>query len=289
VEIVSSIVHGILLGGFYALMAAGLSIAFGVMRIVNVAHGDLAVVAAYMALVVVNATGVNPFLTLLVVPPIMFAAGYVLQRGLLDFTLERGVLPPLLVTFGVSIVLQNLLQQRFTADAQGLHPGSIEGASLHLGGVSIGWLPLLTFGAGALMLVSLHLLFTRTRLGRGFRAVSDDTETARLMGMDDRHLFGLAFGLALAAAAVSGTFLAMRTTVTPTSGPAQLLVAFEAVIIGGLGSLSGTLLGGVVLGITFSIGEQAAPGWGVLAQHLVFLAVLAFRPTGLIAARTRTA
>ncbi len=285
---VNDVVQGLLLGGLYALFATGLSLVFGVMRLVNLAHGDLSIVAAFLALVAVDHLGVNPLVTLAVVVPLMFMLGYLLQRGLLNFTLRGGdagqaVLPSILVTFGLAVVVQNLLLEVFSADSRGLDAGSIENTSIHLSArLAVGWFPLLTLLVAVGVLVGLQLLLSRTRLGRAFRATADDTETARLMGIDHRHLYALATAIALATVAVAGIFLGIRTTFTPSLGPTRLIFAFEAVIIGGLGSLWGTLVGGLILGVAQTVGAQISPGWGVLAGHLVFLAVLAFRPTGLL-------
>ena len=282
--VIDPIVQGILLGGLYALFATGLSLIFGVMRLVNLAHGDLSIMAAFLALVTVRVTGMNPLLSLVLVVPAMFCFGYLLQRGVLNFTLGRGVLPPVLVTFGFSIIIQNLLLEVFSADSQRLNPGGIETASIALGGgLAIGWFPLITFVVAVLILVGLQLFVSRTSLGRAFRATSDDQDAAELMGINNRSLYGLAMAISLGIVAVAGVFLGVRTTFVPSSGPDRLLFAFEAVIIGGLGSLWGTLAGGVILGVAQTIGAKLSPGWGVLTGHLVFLAVLLLRPTGLFA------
>lgn len=281
-DLLDAVVQGILLGGLYALYATGLSLIFGVMRLVNLAHGDLSILAAFLALVVVRAAGINPLLALLVVVPAMFALGYLLQRGVLNLTLGRGILPPVLVTFGLSIIVQNLLLEVFSADSQRLNPGGIETASIAIGGrLAIGWFPLITFAVAVLIVVGLQLFIGRTSLGRALRATSDDQEVAELMGIDNRRLYGLAMAISLGIVAVAGVFLGIRTTFVPSSGPDRLLFAFEAVIIGGLGSLWGTLAGGVILGVAQTIGAMLSPGWGVLTGHLVFLAVLLVRPTGL--------
>jgi len=252
------------------------------MRLVNIAHGDLIVLAAFVALAVTQGLGLHPLLSLLVVVPVMAAVGYGLQRGLLNRTLGGDILPPLLVTFGLSIVIQNALLEIFTADSRKLQVGPLETASLQLGGgLAIGWLPLLVFATAVLVIAALQLLFYRTALGRAFRATSDDPETARLMGIDNHHLFGLAMAIALAVVAIAGVFLAIRTNFDPTIGPGRLIYAFEAVIIGGLGSLWGTLAGGVLLGVAQSIGAKIDPGWQILAGHLAFLLVLLLRPRGL--------
>jgi branched-chain amino acid transport system permease protein len=279
---VNAIVQGILLGGLYALFAAGLSLVFGVMRIVNLAHGDLAVLAGFLAYVLVDSAGFTPFLTLVVVVPAMAFAGYVLQRGILNFTLGSGELPPLLATFGIAVVLQNVLQETFSADSRGLDAGRIEDTSISLGGgVAIGWLPLVTLVIGVVVIAGLSLMLERTQLGRAFRAASDDAEAATIVGIDQRKLYAVATAIALATVGVAGVLLGIRTTFAPTSGGSQLIFAFEAVIIGGLGNLWGTLVGGIVLGVAQAVGGQIDPAYGVLAGHIVFLVILVLRPTGL--------
>jgi branched-chain amino acid transport system permease protein len=278
----NGILQGVLVGGLYALFATGLSLIFGIMRLVNIAHGDLIVLAAFIALVVVQMLGLHPLAALVIVVPIMALLGYALQRLLLNRTLGTDILPPLLVTFGLSVIIQNLLLQLFTADSRKLQAGAFETWSVALTpGLSVGVLPLLTFGVAIAVIGGLQLLFYRTELGRAFRATSDDQDTARLMGIDNAHVFGLAMAISLAVVAVAGVLLAVRTNFDPAIGPARLLFAFEAVIIGGLGNLWGTLAGGVVLGVAQAIGAQIDPGWQILSGHLAFLAVLAVRPTGL--------
>ncbi len=287
IEWANTIIQGILTGGLYAMFAAGLAIIFGVMRLVNITHGDLIVLAAFIAMVVIDVTGVNPFISMLAVLPIMFVFGYLLQRGILNFTLGDDLLPPLLVTFGLSIVIQNILLEIFTADSQRLKAGAFEVMSIQLTeGLSIGVFPLIIFIVALVMIVGLQQLFNRTRLGRAFRATSDDATTAQLMGINHKHIFGLAMGLALVLVAIAGVLMAVRTNFDPTVGPSRLLYAFEAVIMGGLGSLWGTLIGGIILGVAQNIGAKIDPGWQILFGHIAFLIVLVFRPNGLFP-RTR--
>lgn len=284
---INILIQGGLLGGFYALFAIGLSMSFGIMRLVNIAHGDLIVLAAYVALVVIQATGLSPFTSLILVVPVMFALGYALQRGLLNQTLSGGLLPPLLVTFGISIIIQNGLLQLFGAYDHRLQEGAIETASLKLlGGLDIGAYPLLVFVVAVLAIAGLQLLFYRTRLGRAFRAVSDDAGTAELMGIDNRKLYALALGIAMIFTAIAGVLFGIRTIFAPSAGPIRLILAFEAVIIGGLGNMWGTLIGGMVLGIAQAVGAALNPTWQILAGHLAFLAILIVRPSGLFP-RTR--
>jgi len=275
------VLQGVLIGGLYAMFAAGLSLIFGVMRLVNIAHGDLIVFAAYVSLVVTQAMGVDPLTSLLLVVPIMAVIGYALQRGLLNRTLGDDLLPPLLVTFGLSIIIQNGLLELFTADSRRLQAGAIEVQAFELlQGVWIGVLPLLQFAIAVAVIAGLQILFYRTALGRAFRATSDDPSVAQLMGLDTRHVFAMAMAFSLAVIAIAGVFLAVRTNFDPAIGPARLIFGFEAVIIGGLGSMWGTLAGGIILGVSQAIGAQIDPGWQLLAGHIVFLAILAVRPQG---------
>jgi branched-chain amino acid transport system permease protein len=280
-EWLNTLLQGLLLGGLYAMFAVGLSLMFGIMRLVNIAHGDFIVMASYLALMVVNHLGFSPLASLLLVVPLMFGFGYLLQRLLLNRTLGQDILPPLLVTFGLSIIVQNMLLEFFSADSQKLSQGDLEVASVGVGSVSVGVMPLIVFCSALLIIGGLQLLFYKTALGRAFRTTSDDQQTARLMGVNNAHIFGLAMALAMAVVSIAGVFLAIRTSFDPTVGPARLLYGFEAVIIGGLGSLWGTLAGGVILGVAQTLGAKIDPGWQILAGHLVFLLILVVRPRGL--------
>ena len=286
-EWIDTIVQGVLLGGLYALFAIGLSITYGVMRLVNIAHGDFIVLSAYMALAPVALLGVHPFAAIVPVAVVMFGVGYVLQRVLLNRTIGPDILPPLLVTFGLSILIQNGLLEAFKADSRSLQIGDLSTASLQIGvALSVGWLPLIVFGVAVLLTLAVDMLFSRTPVGMALRATSDDPATAGLMGIRAKHVYALALGLSFALVAVGGVFAGIRTTFTPDAGPASLIYAFEAVVIGGLGSLWGTFAGADILGVAQALGARIDAGFGVLAGHLVFLAVLLFKPSGLFA-RTR--
>jgi branched-chain amino acid transport system permease protein len=281
-EWVNTIIQGILLGGLYALFAAGLSLIFGIMRLVNLAHGDLIVLAAFVILAFSAWFGLDPFLGILLALPVMFAIGFALQHVLLNRTLGRDLLPPLLVTFGLSIMIQNGLLELFSADSQLLRSGNIGTASISLGGgVAFGVLPLLTFASAVAVILALNLLFYKTALGRAFRATSDDIEIAQLMGIDHRRVFAVAMGIALIVVTIAALYLGMRANFDPTIGPARLLYAFEAVIIGGLGSLWGTLAGGIIIGLAQTIGAAVNPEWQILCGHIAFLIVLVLKPRGL--------
>ena len=277
-----TILQGVLLGGLYALFAAGLSLIFGVMRLVNLAHGDVIVVAAFALLAVMNHLGLGLAAALLLIAPGMFVLGYGLQYLLLNRVIGKDILPPLLITFGLSIFAQNGLLEVFSADSRRLPANGWENASLALApGLAVGVVPLMTLAAAIAVIVGLNQLFYRTKMGRAFRAVSDDPTTAQLMGVDPRRVFAIAMGLDFGLAAIAALFLGVRSNFDPSIGPARLIFAFEAVIIGGLGSLWGTLAGGVFLGLAQTIGAAVNPEWQILAGHVAFLVVLIARPRGL--------
>jgi branched-chain amino acid transport system permease protein len=279
---INVILQGVLVGGLYAMFATGLSLIFGVMRLVNIAHGDLIVLSAYLALVTTETLGIGPLVSLIIVVPLMAAIGYTLQRVLLNRTLGEDLLPPLLVTFGLSVIIQNGLLILFTADDRKLQAGDFEVATLWLfDGVYVGLLPLLQFVVAIAVIAALQFLLYRTATGRAFRATADNHSVAQLMGLDNRHVFALAMALSLAIVGIAGVFLAIRADFDPSIGPARLIFGFEAVIIGGLGSLWGTFTGGLLLGIAQAVGAKVNPGWQILAGHVAFLIILAVRPEGL--------
>ncbi|HEY1281162.1 MAG TPA: branched-chain amino acid ABC transporter permease [Acidimicrobiales bacterium] len=284
---VNAVVQGILLGGLYALLATGLSLAFGVMRLVNLAHGDLAILFAYLTVSITDAIGWNPLLSLLVVLPLAFVAGWLLQVLLYDRIVGVDPAYQIVATFGLAIVIQNVLLEQYSANTRRLDIGSFDEKSIRITNqLSIGWFPLITFVVAVAVLGALSLFIARTRLGRAIRATSDDPDAAELMGIAHKRIYALALAIALATVALAGVFIGVRTQFDPAAGPASLIFAFEAVIIGGLGSVWGTLAGGLVLGVAQTVGAQAQPGWGILVGHIVFLAVLAFKPTGLFGKAT---
>jgi branched-chain amino acid transport system permease protein len=278
---VNAVLQGTLLGGLYALFAAGLSLIFGVMRLVNIAHGDLIVLAAYMGLTISVGAGIHPLLALAIVVPAMAALGYALQRGILNRTMGDDILPPLLVTFGLSVIIQNGLLIGYSADPQKLQAGTLETASLSAGGLTVGVLPLMMFATAVAVIGGLQWMFYHTALGRAFRATSDRQDIAQLMGLNRAHVFGLAMALSLAVTGIAGIFLGIRTSFDPAIGGSRLIFGFEAVIIGGLGNLWGTLAGGIILGVAQAVGGQIHPSLQLLAGHVVFLVILALRPRGL--------
>jgi branched-chain amino acid transport system permease protein len=281
-----TVIEGVLLGGVYALFALGLSLIFGIMRLVNLAHGDLILLAAYLVLSVTTTLGVPLVASTLLVVVVMFAVGFALQRLVLERVLGDDILPPLLVTFGLSIVIQNGLLLAYGADSRRLQAGAFESSSIALApGLSIGLAPLTALLTAIFAVALMQLIFYRTSLGRAFRATADNPQIAQLMGIDERSVYAIAVGISLAVSVIAAITFGIRANFDPSIGPARLLYAFEAVIIGGLGSLWGTLAGGIVLGLAQAIGARINPEWQILAGHLTFLAVLMVRPRGLFPSR----
>lgn len=280
--VLSTLVNGVLLGGFYALLGLGLSLTFGIMRTVNLAHGDFVVLASFLALAAANMLGLSPLVSTIVLVPFMFGLGYLLQHLVLNRRLKDGMMPAVIITFGLAFIIQNGLLLGFSADRMVLRQGTIETAGITLlPGLTIGVLPLLTFVAVLLLLGGLHLLFRHTLVGRAFRATSDDVQIASLMGIDPKHIYALAMGLACAIIAITGILTGLRSNFSAFDGPIRLIFAFEVIIIGGMGSLQGVLAGGIILGLAQTVGGAFNPTWFQLAGHLATLAVLIVRPSGL--------
>jgi branched-chain amino acid transport system permease protein len=281
-QLFETLLNGFLLGGLYGVIGLGLSITFGTMRVVQLAHGDLIVLGAYFLVTVLVPAGIPPLAAAALVVPALFVVGWVLQRFVIQPSLGRGVLPPLIVTFGISTVLQNALLLEATADARTLH-SSLASAGVHLAGITIAVVRLVDFAVGLVCLGLLLLLLGRTALGRALRATSDDTSTARLMGINPRRMYAAAAAIAAATGGVAGVLLAATTTFYPATGSETLLIAFEVVVVGGLGSLTGTFLGGILLAMAQLLGARlVGPSYALVTGHLVVLLVLVFRPQGLL-------
>jgi branched-chain amino acid transport system permease protein len=278
--IANAVLQGIFLGAFYAVLACGLSIMFGVMRIINLAHGDVAVLGAYIVFVIVQSTGISPFIAFAVALPAMILFGYVLQLIVLERSLKAGILTPLLATFGLSIVIQNLLLITFSPDVRSLggNAGAVTTASWQItSGLSVSALGALILVVAVAVFGALQLLLSRTRAGWMMRATAEDADAAELAGINSRAVYARATALAVAIAGLGGLFLAIRSVFDPVSGPTQLIFAFEAVVIGGMGSLWGTLVGGLALGVAQTVGAQINPEYAALSGHLLFLLVLIVR------------
>jgi branched-chain amino acid transport system permease protein len=285
--VLDTLIQGILLGALYGLFAAGLSLVFGIMKLINVAHGDFIVASAFFALYAQHLLHIqSPFVALLIIVPFMFLVGYVMQRVLFNPTLGSDFLRSVLIAFGLSIIAENGLLEGFSADSQKLQAGQFAVASIPLpGGLAIGVFPLTTLIVCVVVIAILQWVMYHTKLGRAFRATADDQKTAALMGVNWRNLFGIATGITMVTVAIAGIFMGIRASFDPSTGPDQLIFAFESVIIGGLGSLWGTLMGGVVLGVAQSVGARISSDDMLLAGHVAFLLVLMIRPNGLFPKR----
>lgn len=275
----NQLMQGILLGSYYALLACGLSFMFGVMRIINLAHGSLAVAAAYGVWILAERFDMHPFIGMLLVVPLMGIIGWALHYLVLERSAKAGELVPILATFGLAGVIDNTMFSAFGADTRSLANfiDTLAYDGVEVGSLTFGHLSLLTFVVSVGLLGGLHLMLKHTALGRRIRAVADDADSAQLIGVNAVTANALASGIAMMSVAVAGTFLAMRATVDPYAGPPQLIFAFEAVMIGGAGSLWGTLIGGIALGVAQSLGSQVHPQGFLIAGHVLFLAVLLSR------------
>ncbi|QND63222.1 MULTISPECIES: branched-chain amino acid ABC transporter permease [Mesorhizobium] len=276
-----ALVQGILLGGMYAQYALGMALMFGVMRIVNISHGDLVILLSLIGISIATAWGLGPLPVLIVLVPLAVLMGWVLQKAVLNRVVGSDPLPSLIATFGLSIALQNLMLQIWSANSRSLPGHGIESQSIEIGGIYIGLLPLIVLAVATGLTWGLDLTLKRTRFGRALRAASADVEAAAMTGINPRAVYAMATAAAVGILGFAAVFQALRSTVAPADGPAQLIYAFEAVIIGGMGTVWGAFAGSMVLGISQAIGFRIDPGFGVLAGHIVFLIVLATRPQGL--------
>jgi branched-chain amino acid transport system permease protein len=282
VQIVNQILQGTLLGGLYALFAVGLSLSLGVIRFINIAHGDLIVLASFLLMSLTAVLGISPFLGAALMMPLAFAAGYSLQRTLLQRVVGPNVLPVILVTFGLAIIIQNGLLETYGPNTRKLFGGEIEVASIRLAGAfDIGLYPLAVFFAAIAVIAGLDAFLYRTPIGARIRAVADDPAGADLIGLSSAQMYAIAMGVVGLTVMLAACCMAVWTNFDPPIGPSRLLTAFEVVVLGGLGSLWGTLVGGIVLGVAQNLGAQIDAGWEILAQHLVFLFLLVLRPRGL--------
>jgi branched-chain amino acid transport system permease protein len=277
------ILNGLLLGGLYAIVAIGLSTIFGIVRLVNLAHGDLMILASYLSFFLISALSVSPLLTLVAIIPVMFAIGYILQRFLLNRVLGEEMEPPLLVAFGVSIILQNLMLMTFTPDARSLM-SDLSLMTFSLGGnLSVPVLYLINFCIALAVIAGQHYFLQNTYMGRGIRAASDDKYAAQLMGVNTKNTYAVAMGIAIMTAGVAGVLVGMTFTFYPHSGPQYLIIAFGVVVIGGLGNMKGTFVGGLILALAQILGARVfGPGYQLLCGYVVLLIVLAVRPQGIL-------
>ncbi len=280
--LIQPVINGILLGGLYAVIALGLTTMFGIVKLVNLAHGDLMILSSYLSLIFISRLGINPFWSMLLVIPIMFVIGFIIQKYLLNRVLGKEMEPPLLVAFGVSIILQNFMLLVFTPDAQSLMT-DISLKTIQLGEyLNLPVLYLVDFLIGCSVIFLLRLFYNKTFLGRAIRAASDDEGAARLMGVNTKNIFAIAMGIAMVTAAVSGILIGMTFSFFPHTGAQYLIISFGVIIIGGLGSMKGALAGGIILAEAQLLGAHfTGPGYQLLIGYLVLLIVLAIRPQGI--------
>ncbi|MEO5619731.1 MAG: branched-chain amino acid ABC transporter permease [Cypionkella sp.] len=276
-----ALVQGILLGGMYAQYALGMALMFGVMRIVNLSHGDLVILLSLIGISLATSFGLGPVWVMAALVPLAVAMGWLLQKLILNKVVGDDPLPSLIATFGLSLALQNLMLQIWSANSRSLPGGGIESRSIEIGGIYVGLLPVIVLAFAVGLTFALDLMLKRSRFGRALRAASADVEAAAMTGINPRAVYATATAIAVGILGFAAVFQSLRSTVAPSDGGAQLIYAFEAVIIGGMGSVWGAFIGSMVLGISQAIGFRIDPGFGVLAGHLVFLLVLATRPQGL--------
>jgi branched-chain amino acid transport system permease protein len=280
--LINQLVQGVLLGGLYTLFATGLSFSAGVMRFVNIAHGDFIVLACFALLTMTTTLGLHPVVAMVLLLPTAFAVGFTLQRFLLQRVVGEKILMVILVTFGLSIIIQNGLLEAYGADTHKVAGGWMETSTIALGpGVNVGLFSVLTFVAAVMVVCSLDLLLYRSGIGAKIRAVSDDVAAADLIGLSSAWVYAVAMGISFVTIGIAAGFMSIWSNFDPSAGPTHLLIAFEVIVLGGLGSMWGSLAGGVILGLAQTIGAQFDVAWQIMAGHIVFLAVLVVRPNGL--------
>ena len=281
VDLASTITMGIMLGGLYALVALGLSIVFGVMRLINVAHGDLLLLASYLTLTLMTYLGLDPIIGLVIVIPALFFIGFVVQKYLLNRAFTISMEAPLIIAFGISIVLQNVFQILWSPLSRGLTT-SYTLKSFSIGAVNLPLVYLLDFFVGVIVMIFLHQFLHRTYLGKAINAASQDRRAAHLMGINTKLVYAFAFAIAMAIAAIAGVFVGLTFPFTPQSGVSFLIIAFGVVVLGGLGSIAGTFVGGLVMGLAQTLGGYfLGTNAQMLIAYLIVIVVLATRPQGL--------
>jgi branched-chain amino acid transport system permease protein len=280
--LINQLVQGVLLGGLYTLFATGLSFSAGVIRFVNIAHGDFIVLACFALLTMTTSLGLHPVVAMVLLLPTAFAVGFTLQRFLLQRVVGEKILMVILVTFGLSIIIQNGLLEAYGADTHKVAGGWMETSTIALGpGVNVGLFSVLTFVAAVMVVCSLDLLLYRSGIGAKIRAVSDDVAAADLIGLSSAWVYAVAMGISFVTIGIAAGFMSIWSNFDPSAGPTHLLIAFEVILLGGLGSMWGSLASGVILGLAQTLGARFDVAWQIMAGHIVFLAVLVVRPNGL--------
>jgi branched-chain amino acid transport system permease protein len=284
-DIITPVLMGIMLGGLYALIANGLSLVFGVMRLINLAHGDLVILGSYLAYAILTLLGLDPVIGLVISIPVMFCLGFLIQKYLMSRAFAISSETPLIIAFGISLIIQNADQVAWTPLSRALNTTYAQ-KSFFIGGLQLPLIYLFDFIAGIIVMLLLHAFLRVTYLGRAITAASQDRRAAELMGINTDRIYGYAFAIAMISAAIAGVFLGLTFPFTPTSGTSFLTIAFGTVIIGGLGSMLGTFLGGVILGVSQTLGGYFfGSASQMLVVYLIVLIILAVRPQGLFGRR----
>jgi branched-chain amino acid transport system permease protein len=280
-ELITGFFTGLGVGGLFAVVALGLSLVFGVMRLINLAHGELIVLGAYLSFALTQAIGIDPLLSILIVAPVVALIAYPLQRWGLTPVMSKGAEAPLLITFGVSIVLQNLFILIASPDVRSLN-ASYAAANFTIGGVTIPVVYVITLASGIILLGLTHMVVTRTGFGRRLRASSEDAPAAAVMGVNVQRMYAATYAMAAGSAAIAGVLVGLAFSFGPTAGTAYLITGFAVVVLGGIGSIKGTLIGGLLLGVIESVGATfVGDGWRIFIGCMVVLVVLSIRPQGL--------
>ena len=283
-QLLQALINGLLLGGFYAVMVLGFSVLWGVMGVINLAHGEFLMTGAYLAWFLFTRLSLDPFISLLVIMPIMFIVGFFMQKFLLNRLLERPPLATLLATFGISIILSNVHKIAYAADPRNVsvaYSGAFE-----LGALSLPVVKTLIFGIALAMMLGLHLLLQYTRLGKAIRAAAQNKNAARIVGIDIDQIYAITAGICIALTAAAGAMISPTQPIFPFMGQPFTLKAFTITVLGGLGRIPGALLGGMLLGVTEVMVATYVPGigtnLGVVISLLILLVILILRPQGLL-------
>lgn len=283
IGIIDQLIQAVLLGGLYAIFALGLAISVGVLRFINVAHGDIIVMMSYLMLSLTQALGLPAPIAFMLLIPIGAVFGWLLQTSILQRASGQNEMQVILITFGLSIVIQNVLLTTYGADTRKVLAGGIELQSISLfGGVSVGVLPLIILTVAVAMIVLLELLLYRTDIGVKIRAVADEPGSARLVGLRVSGILAIAMALVGVTEAISGGLMSIWTNFDPSSGSSRLLIAFEVVVLAGLGSFWGVLAGGIVIALAQTFGGMVDSAYQILGGHIVFLILFLARPQGFL-------
>ncbi len=280
-DLASPIVIGTLLGGLYVVNALGLSLVFGVLKVINVAHGALVVLASYVAYSALMSFGLDPLVWMLPAIPLFFLLGMLIEKYLLNRAVKKSADAALIIAFGIALIIQNGLQIIYSPQSRSLFP-DYSMKTFQIGEIYIPLVYILDFIAALLVMVVIHQFLRRTYLGQSITAASQDRQTAELMGINSTRVYQIAFGIAMVLASIAGIFLGLTFPFNPTSGNAQLIIAFGVIILGGLGSMVGTFLGGMIFGLSQTLGGHfLGPTGQLLVPFVMVLVVLTIRPQGL--------